>query len=138
MNKKWIIFGGGGCGVLVLLCIAFAAIAAMVGVGATQPLADVGDKFMNALKDGNYSQAFSACAPELQQKLGNAAALKNLIENGKVQPVSWSYNSRQANNAEGLLEGTVTMKNNRQGTLRIELVQKSSDWQVIGFNLKEN
>ena len=138
MNKKWVVFGGVGCGVLVLLCIAFAAIAAMVGVGATQPLADAGDKFMNALKAGNYPQAFSTCAPELQQKLGNAGALKNLIENGQVQPVSWNYNSRQANNDEGLLEGTVTMKGNRQGTLRIELVQKGNNWQVIGFNLKEN
>ena len=137
MSKKVLLFGGIGCGLLLIACLAFVGIAFVLGMGGTQPAAEVGDKFLTALKDGNYAQAYKLCAPALQQKLGSVQALENLIENGKVQPVKWSFNSRSVNNDEAELEGTVTMKGNREGNVSLSLVNAGGEWQVIGFNLKE-
>ncbi|CAG0956950.1 hypothetical protein ANRL3_00617 [Anaerolineae bacterium] len=127
----------GGIGVLLCVClfVVIIGIAVVGGLGMTQPTADVGEKFMTALKTGDYDTAYGLCHPALQQKLGGASGLKRLVESGKAQPSKWNFSSRNVNNDEGTLEGTVTMAGG-EGTVKLELVKVGSDWKIVSFNLK--
>jgi len=134
MNKKVILII---VGVGALLCVC-----AIVGVvlfggaifATTQPAVDVGDKFMQALKDENYDAAFATFHPALQQKVGNAQGLKRLIENGKAHPTKWGFSSRNVNNDSASLEGTVSMTGG-EGVLSIELLKTADSWKITSFNL---
>ncbi|MDE3090573.1 MAG: hypothetical protein KGJ80_14425, partial [Chloroflexota bacterium] len=91
--------------VVVGLCIccfvAIIGISILGGFGLTQPAADAGEKFMQSLKVGDYDTAYALCHPSLQQKLGGAQGLKRLVENGKAQPTTWNFTSRNVDNAQG-------------------------------------
>ncbi len=137
MNRKVLIFGGIGCTALALLCIVVGAIAFLGGLAATQPSADVGEKFMAALRDADYTAAYNLMHPALQQKIGQVADLQQMIEGGNVQPTKWSFNSRSTSGDEGQLDGSVSFSGNRQGVVHLDLAKSGNDWKVIGFNLKE-
>jgi hypothetical protein len=121
------------------LCVIIVAAGVILFAGAvTQPVADVGDGFMNALKESNYQKAFALCSPALQRELGgNAAGLERLIKNGGVEPTAWTFSSRNIQNNEAQLSGTATFTGNRQGTVRITLNQINGEWKVVDFNLRE-
>ena len=136
MNRKTLFIIGGVILVVCLGCAALIGIAFVGGMLGTQPAATVGDSFMTALKDGNYSQAYGLCAPDLQKELGNASGLQTLIKNAQVQPTQWSFSSRNITNDVGELDGSVTFANNREGTVRLVLGKAGSDWKITGFNLK--
>jgi hypothetical protein len=127
-----------GCGGLLLVCILIAVVAAAGGIVGTQPVADAGNAFLNALKQSNYDQAYSLCSPELQTKLGSAQQLKATVEQGKAQPVSWSFNSRSMSGNSGDLEGSVTMIGGVKGTVTLSLVKSGGAWKIIGFNLQQS
>ncbi|MCL4394816.1 MAG: DUF4864 domain-containing protein [Chloroflexi bacterium] len=126
-------------GVIIVLCLcAFIAIIGLGlagGLGLTQPVADVGEKFMQSLKTGDYDTAYALCHPSLQEQFGSAQGLKQMVAEGQAQPVKWSFNSRNIENDQGHMEGTVTMKGG-EGTVTIDLVKAGSEWKVIGFDLK--
>jgi hypothetical protein len=137
MNKKIILIIVGVLLVLCLVCVGIGVVAFALGMGATQPVADVGDQFMTALKNEDYNRAYSLCAPALQQELRNPQGLANIIRNGRVQPVSWSYSSRNVSNDQGQLEGSVTFVGNKEGTLQLVLTQVGGTWKIAGFRLRE-
>lgn len=137
MNKKIVLIIVAVLVVLCLFCAGIGVLAVVLGMGATQPIADVGDQFMTALKNEDYARAYALCAPSLQQELRNAQGLANLIRNSRVQPVQWSYSSRNVNNDQGQLDGTVTFTGNREGTLQLVLTQVNGVWKIAGFRLKE-
>ena len=136
MNKKTILLlGGGAVALCICLFVGILAVALVGGFGLTQPAVDVGDKFMQSLKDGNYGAAFATFHPGLQREFGNAPGLKRAVENGKAQPNKWSYSSRQVDNDKAKLEGAVTMTGG-EGTLIIELVNTNDGWKITAFNLR--
>lgn len=136
MNRKTLLLIGGGIlGLCLCLCIVLIGVALAGGLGLTQPSADVGEKFMQSLKSGDYDGAFALCHPALQQKLGNAQGLRRTIESGRAQPVSWNFTSRSVENDEALLEGSVKMTGG-DGTVTLELAKTGNDWKVTAFNLK--
>lgn len=137
MNKKIVLIIGAVLVVLCLCCAGIGVLAVVLGMGTTQPIVDVGDQFMTALKNEDYARAYALCAPSLQQELRNAQGLANLIRNARVQPVQWSYSSRNINNDQGQLDGTVTFTGNREGTLQLVLTQVNGVWKIAGFRLKE-
>ncbi len=134
-------------GVVLVLCVCVCLVVAAVGaisggsilalLGVTQPVADVGEKFMQSLKTADYSTAYKLCDPSLQKELGSVAGLKQMIERGQAQPVKWSFTSRNINNDTGSLEGTVTMQGG-EGTVSLELVKSGTDWLVTAFDLSPN
>jgi hypothetical protein len=136
MNRKVLLIIGGVVLALCLVCAVFFVAVFALGMGATQPAATVGESFMTALKNGDYAQAYGLCAPALQQELNSAQGLQQLVTNGKVQPVSWTFSSRNVDNATAQLDGTATFTSGGSGTVRIVLNQVGSNWQVVGFNLK--
>jgi hypothetical protein len=141
MNRRTIIIiAASVVGVCLCLCIALVGIASIGGIGAfagTQPIADQGERFMQSLKTGDYAGAYALCHPALQQKLGSAQGLQRLIENGKAKPSSWNFSSRNLENNQGHLEGTVTMVGG-EGTVTLDLAKSGNDWKVIAFDLKPN
>lgn len=137
MNKKILLVLGGGLLVVCLVCVGVIGVAFVLGLGATQPISDVGDAFMTALKNEDYATAYNLCAPALQQELRNPQGLANLIRNGNVRPMQWSYTSRNVSNDQGQLEGNVTFVGNRQGTLQLVLTQVGGTWKIAGFRLRE-
>ncbi len=106
-------------------------------LGATQPVADAGDKFMQSLRDGNYAAAHALMHPDLQQEIGTPQDLRQMIESNKAQPKKWTFTSRDIENDEGYLEGSVTMTGG-EGTVTIDLVKVGNDWKVVSFNLEED
>jgi len=136
MNRKVLLIIGAVLLALCAVCVVFFVAVFALGLGATQPAADAGEAFMTALKSGSYPQAYGMCAPALQQELKSPQGLQQLVTNGKVQPASWSFSSRNVNGNSAQLDGTATFANGTQGTVRIVLAQNGSVWQVVGFNLK--
>jgi len=137
MNKKMLLIIAGAVLVLCLVCVGVIVLSVGLGVGLTQPIANVGDEFMTALKNEDYTRAYNLCAPSLQQELRNPQNLANLIRNARVQPTQWSYTSRNVSNDQGQLDGSVTFVGNREGTLQLVLTQIGGTWKIAGFNLRE-
>lgn len=137
MNKKILLVIAGGLLVLCLVCAGVLVVTFALGMGATQPIANVGDEFMTALKNEDYNRAYSLCAPSLQQELRNPQGLANLIRNANVRPTQWSYSSRNVTNDQGQLDGSVTFVGNREGTLQLVLTRVGGTWKIAGFHLRE-
>jgi len=137
MNKKMLLIIAGAVLVLCLVCVGVIVLSVGLGAGLTQPIANVGDEFMTALKNEDYTRAYNLCAPSLQQELRNPQNLANLIRNARVQPTQWSYTSRNVSNDQGQLDGSVTFVGNREGTLQLVLTQIGGTWKIAGFNLRE-
>jgi Domain of unknown function (DUF4864) len=92
---------------------------------------------MQSLKSGDYATAYALCHPALQQQLGSAQNLQRMVENGKARPISWSFTSRNIENNQGHMEGTVTMQGGT-GIVTLDLAQSNGEWKVLAFNLEPN
>jgi hypothetical protein len=125
---------GGILLVLVLLC--GGGIVLLVGgvLSATQPIANVGEAYMTALRDGDYNKAFSLSDPSLQAQVKGAEGLQAAL--GSKQVATWSFTSRNITNNQGGLSGTTTYKTGESGTVDVVLTQVGNDWKVSGISLK--
>lgn len=132
-RKIALIVGGVLLGLLLLCVILFGSLFAGV-MGLTQPAVDAGDKFMSALRDGNYDRAFELSTPSLQQEVVDAETLRDALES--KQPTKWSFTSRNIQNDLATLEGTTTYANNESGQVEMELRKVGNDWRVSFINLK--
>ncbi len=139
MNRKTlIIIAGAIIGVCLCCVVVFGAIAftgVLGGLGLTQPVADVGEKFMQSLKAGDYATAYAQLTPALQKKIGTAQDLRRMVESGQAKPSKWSFTTRNMENDEGHLEGSVSMQGG-DGTVTLDLVKSGSDWKINAFNLE--
>lgn len=141
-NKQLFMILGIGCAVLAVVCICFVILMVTIGgstiagvFALTQPAADAGETFMNALKDAKYADAYAMCSPSLQKTLVSAQGLQRLIENGKARPTQWSFTSRNINNGVADLSGSVTMVG-AEGTVKLTLVQVGNEWKISSFDMK--
>lgn len=134
MNRKVLLIGGG---VLVALCLVCVIIFAVIGGTAfflTQGPAEVGDKFMTALKAEQWGAAYELCTAGLQKELGTPADLGTLVTRAKATPMSWSITNRNVNNDRAELSGTATFEGG-DGTVELALFKSGNDWKVNVFNL---
>jgi hypothetical protein len=119
---------------LILLC-GVGGVALFTGVmNATQPVADAGEAYLTALRDGNYSRAYDLSSSALQQEAGDAEGLQAAL--GSKQLSGWSFTSRNISNNQGSLAGTTTYTNGETGTVEMALTQESNAWKVAGISLK--
>jgi hypothetical protein len=99
----------------------------------TQPVVDVADAFMGALRDGDNNRAFQIAAPPLQRELGSAEQLGASI--GAYRPQDWSWSSRSIRNDRGNVSGSVTYQGGRTGTAQIRMSQVDGEWRVTAYRL---
>ena len=119
---------------LVLICGIGGALLVGGVINATQPVANAGDAFMAALRDGDYNKAYDLSAPALQQEVGNAEGLQAALGTNRV--ASWSFTSRNISNNQGSLEGTTTYTDGSTGTVTMALTQVGNDWKVSAVSLR--
>jgi hypothetical protein len=118
----------------VLICGIGGALLVGGVINATQPVANAGDAFMAALRDGDYNKAYDLSAPALQQEAGNAEGLQAAL--GTKPVASWNFTSRNISNNQGSLEGTTTYTDGSTGTVTMALTQVGNDWKVSGVSLR--
>lgn len=119
---------------LVLLCVVAGVLLVGGVLNATQPVADAGDAYMAALRDGDYSKAFDLSTSAVQQEVGDAEGLQAGL--GGRQLASWIFTSRNISNGQGSLSGTATYTNGESGTVEMVLNQVGNDWKVAGLTLR--
>ena len=100
---------------------------------ALGPLVESGDRFMTALRDGNFQQAHALATPALQRELGDPQRMGANV--GRYQPGEWSWSHRQVRNGIGSLEGSVTYRGGFDGRARLELNQVDGEWRVAAYRL---
>ena len=100
---------------------------------ALGPLVESGDRFMTALRDGNFQQAHTLATPALQREVGDPQRWGATI--GRYQPGEWSWSQRSIRNGIGQLEGSVTYRGGNDGRVRLELHQVDGQWRVAGYRL---
>lgn len=132
-RKKILLFGGAG--VLVLIAAGAVVFGGMLftTLGLTRTADVVGEDFMAALRDGNYRQAYSLCAPALQTDLGSVDKLGESVKD--LHPTQWTFTSRQVEGGSAQLDGDLTYGDQQAGKLRLVLDQIGNDWRVSGFKL---
>ncbi len=138
-NNRTLLYVGIGCAVVALLCVCTLGgigIFTIIGANAySQPLADAGDAFLGALRDGNYAKAYSLCSTSLQRQFGNAQGLQRAVESSNTKPKSWSFSSRNVVNDNGTLQGNATLVGG-EGTVELGLVKVGDTWKIDDVSLK--
>lgn len=119
-------------GVFVLL------IGAIIGVvfWATGGIVETTDDFFAAAYEGDYDTAHSLTSQRLQEQ-GGPDALRQFMEtNGldKVTETSWS--SRNIQNTQGRLEGTVTTESGASIPIVVELVSENDEWRISYIDMQ--
>ena len=100
---------------------------------ALGPLVDSGDRFMGALRDGNFAAAHALATPELQREVGDPQGWGATI--GRYQPAEWSWSQRSVRNGVGRLEGSVTYRGGNNGRALLRLQQVNGEWRVAAYSL---
>ena len=121
-----------------IVLIAVAALALFVGtlfffvMSLTGPIVAGGDRFMNALKAGDFEQAYAASTPSLQRELGSPERFAAQID--RFRPTEWSWSHRALSNGAGELRGTVTFGGGEaRGRVELRLAEVGEDWRVSAF-----
>ena len=135
MKKGWLI----GCSVagvaVLLLCGGFVGLVyygVTELVALTKPVVDASDGFLGLLGQGKTAEAYASTASGFRAQMSEAdftAAVKKI---GLDDYGSASWNSRNINNQEGSVEGTVTSKNGGTTPVAIRLVYEQGAWKVVG------
>lgn len=115
--------------------VAVAALAAAIVTlvfSLTGPVVATADTFMGALRDGDYSRAFSQSAPALQSELGGAEGYARGI--GPYRPATWSWSQRSIRNGIGRVSGSVTYRDGASGSVRLTLHEVDDAWRVEGYS----
>ncbi|MHA7818326.1 MAG: nuclear transport factor 2 family protein [Erythrobacter sp.] len=107
-------------------------VGAIIGVvfWATGGIVDVADEFFAAAYEGDYDNAHSLTSQRLQEQGSPEALERFLTEQGldKVTETSWS--SRNIQNSQGSLEGTVTTESGANIPILVELVSENDEWRI--------
>lgn len=125
---------------LLLVCGCIGSVLAFGGaifggvMAATQPMTDAGDRFMTALRDGNYDSAYNMCTPSLQSEFGDVATFESRVQNSR--PTTWTFNSRNISNDQGQLDGSATLANGSEADLRLVLRNVSNSWKIEGVQIE--
>ena len=135
-RPRWLLWVLGLVVLLIVGCAVFFISIFSVVNGALGPVTTAGDSFMGALRDGNYSQAFDLCTPDLQRAVVDVAGLQAKIEQNKKQPKSWNFNSRNQNNSQASFTGTATYADGSNGNVSLNFIQAGNVWKVDGFDFK--
>jgi hypothetical protein len=99
----------------------------------------VGSDFMVALKEAKYDVAYALFHPDLQTNVGSIVALQKLAEDNDAFPKEWTFSSWSTStdengNTTAKVEGSLTYKDGRKGTVTLELVKVEDVWKLYRFD----
>lgn len=129
MGRNILLIVGG----VVLLLLALCAILFFVVFNATQPMADAGEKFMTSLRDRNDQQAYDLCTSALQTEFGDVATFTSRVDASR--PTKWGFTNRNVSNGTGQLDGTATLTDGRDATVRLVLDNVNNAWKISGVQI---
>jgi hypothetical protein len=100
-------------------------------VGITTSATD----FMTALKNNDYTKAYSLVVEDQQQAFGGSPdGMQQLFQqNGWSEPTNWTFNSTNVNNDQATLAGDVNFKSGGSKRLAVHLRNSGGTWKVMGF-----
>lgn len=129
-RRRWRVWHFILIGVVAVAALAVAIFTLVFSL--TAPVVAAADTFMGALRDGDYSRAFSQSAPALQRELGDAQGYGRGI--GPYRPASWSWAQRSIRNGIGRVSGSVAYRNGANGSVRLTMRQIDDNWRVEGYS----
>lgn len=98
-----------------------------------QPAADASDAFLTAIQQADRAGAYGICSSELQGEFGTAANLEDWFKSDGIEPVEWSYSSRNVPGDTAELIGSLTVTGGQEATMTVVLINVGDDWQVQAF-----
>ena len=101
---------------------------------STQPVADVGNTFLQAIADEDYEAAFSTFSDGLQSEYGSAEELGATLREQNIDPQRWSFSSRSVDTETGELGSTVVMANGAARDVTIRLRWSGTLWLIEFFS----
>lgn len=136
MAKKWWFIGCGvagflgivGCGGLIAAIIYFA-------FAATKPVVTASDEFLDLLAQGKTAEAYASCASGLHARLDEPSFTEAVKKLGLTEYKESSWNKRNINNDDGMVEGTITKKDGSSTPATIRLVHEGGKWKVSGVRV---
>jgi hypothetical protein len=131
-----------GLVLVVGLWLVVGAVAFFTIFSVPQPARDVGEAFMNAVRDGSYSDAeavasdnFQVCPPiRFGCVPGRTGGLQRLVADYGAQPSQWAFSSWSVSGNDASMEGAATFVDASQGSVRLDLVKEGETWKVDRFS----
>ena len=120
-----------GC---LLAVVAFLLlIAALVGVVfyATSGIVDTADEFFEAANEGDYERAYSLTSQQLQRATSEEDLEAFLVTNGLDDVTDTSWSSRNINNNNGALVGSLTTGSGGEIPAEITLIYEGDEWKIV-------
>lgn len=130
---KWVALG---CGLAVLLVVAFAGVLFFVVKKATAGPEEVVQKFLSDAGAGNYEaayDAFSAPLKETQSLADFAAAAAANPHLFRVKDTSFTNRSIDTSGAE--FSGTLTLDSGTEMPATFQLVRENDQWKFIAYHI---
>jgi hypothetical protein len=135
-RKKLLIILGIAGGLAVIACIVLFVVIFGTAMRLTQPAADASDAFLTTVQQADYAGAYGLCSSELQGEFGSAANLEDWFKSNGIEPVEWSYSSRNVSGDTAELIGSLTLTGGQEAAMTVILINVGDDWRVHGFHLE--
>ena len=121
---------------LYLLFILLTLCGLLVACGAKPE--DVGEQFLQAIKDEDFESAFELCSPDLQAELGDSTDLAFYFPTDVLQLDRWTSTVTQDTSDEtvSIMEGDVTFTDGTEGTYSLTLKQVGNQYLVDNFTFE--
>ena len=98
---------------------------------------DAGDRFVLALKTGEYEEAFDLLAPEYRQHIDTPAKLAEAFPVGSLE--AWSYETYAGETYDGraavILDGPLSLAGGQQLGMKITMLSIENEWLVASIFL---
>jgi TM2 domain-containing membrane protein YozV len=124
--------------VFCLVIVFFGLVFSIAGM-SVRALASVGKDELAALRNGNIDQAYSYTSSEFHKGV-SVDTFKKFVDSYPQlrNNVDSTFTDMEYKNNNGLITGTLTMKDGSTTPVEIELLKENDQWKINGINVKAN
>lgn len=123
--------------VVILLVIGVIAVGVLVFWKAISGPADTANAFVEAINDGNLSEAYDLFSTEAKRE-ESRRSFDEKMEVFKGGIASWNTTSINVENNRATVEMDLEDKEGDDGSMEINLVKESGEWKVYNFYIDVN